>query len=143
MSRPTHLFRARPWPTGVLHLVVGFGAIVAALCLDARTVNAEPTTARSPWCVETADSGAPPDCSYDSYLACAVAAIGAGGLCKAESSIPAETTDPSRHRAAALPPRNTHPTTTHRKPNSSPPTAEREKLFREFVEWSRRRSNNQ
>ena len=141
MSRPTRLFHLGPWPTGVRHLVVGFGAIAAAACVDVHMVNAAPTAAKSAWCVETADSGVPSNCTYDNYLTCAVAAIRAGGLCKTESGIPQNAIDASHHRAPASSRRSAQSTTAFRVRESSLSTVEREKLFREFVEWNRRRSN--
>ena len=150
MFRPTYLFHVRPgstgkwsaglWPIGMLQPVLGLGAVIAALCLDAHTVNAE-TTAKSTWCVETAEGGGPPDCTYDNYLTCVVAAIRAGGLCKVVADVPAEAIDPSRQRAPASSRRSTQSKTTDRTRSSSLSAAKREKLFREFDEWSRRRAN--
>ena len=142
MSRLKCLLHVRPWPTGVLHLVVAFGAVVAALCLNVRTVNAldaDSTTVESAWCTETADSGDPPNCTYHDFLVCAVAAIGAGASCKAKSSIPANAIDAGSRRAADSPRRSTQSSTTRRMRQLS--TIERKKLFQEFVEWNRRRSN--
>jgi len=144
MSRLKYLLHVRSWPAGVLRPVLAFGAVVAALCLEARTVNAldaDVTTAESAWCVETADSGVPPNCTYRDFLACAVAAIRAGGSCKAGSSIAADTIDGSRRPAPASSRRSTQSTINHRMHESSLSIAEREKLFHEFVEWNRRRSN--
>jgi hypothetical protein len=143
MSRLKYLLHVRPWPAGMLHLVMAIGAVIAALCLDARTVNAldaDATTAESAWCVEAADSGVPPNCAYHDFLTCAVAAIRAGGSCKAGSSIPADAIDASGRRASASSRRSTQSTITHRMHDSSLSIAEREKLFHEFVEWNRRRS---
>jgi hypothetical protein len=145
MSRLKCLLHMPPWPTGVLHLVVAFGAVVAALCLNARTVNAldtDSTTAESAWCIETGDSGAPPNCTYHDFLTCAVAAVRAGASCKAGSSIPADGIGASSRRAAESSRRSPQSTTAHRLRESSLSIVEREKLFHEFVEWNRRRSNH-
>jgi hypothetical protein len=134
----------RPRPAGVLHLAVAFGVVVAALSLNVRTVNAldaDATTAESAWCIEASDSGAPPNCTYRDFLTCAVAAIQVGGSCKAASSIPAEAVDASSHRAPDSWRRSTKSNIPHRMHESSLSGVEREKLFREFVEWNRRRSN--
>ncbi len=143
MSQPTYLQHVRP-SAGVLRLIVTFGAVVTALCLDTHTVNAldaDATTAEDAWCVAVADSGVPPSCTYSDFLVCTVAAIRAGGSCKARSSIPTDAIDASGHRASASSRRSTQSTAASRTRDSSLSSAEREKLFRQFVEWSRRRSN--
>jgi hypothetical protein len=120
----------------MLQLIVGFGAVVAALCLDARTVNALDAHAATPngaWCVETTEGSGALDCTYDSYLVCAVAAIRDSGLCKA-----AETVVASHPRPAASPRRSAPVTHASRTGDSPLTVTQREKLFREFVEWKRR-----
>ena len=144
MSGPKCLLHVRLWPTGMLQLVVAFGAIVAALGLNARTVNAldvDTNTTESVWCIETGDSSALRNCTYHDFLTCAVASIGAGASCKAGSSVPADALDASSHRAADSSRRSTQSTIPHRTRGSSLSVVEREKLFHEFVEWNRRRSN--
>lgn len=141
--------RVHPWPVGVLHLVVAFGAAVATLCLDPRSVKAlagDANTPESAWCVGRAGSDVPPSCIYDNFLTCGWAAIQAGGLCKARSSLPVATKRretaaiPLQHHAHALLRRKAHSTAPHRtalSQRSMLSMAEREKLFREFVEWNR------
>ena len=144
MSGLKCLLHVRPWPTGMLQLVVAFGAIVAALGLNARTVNAldvDTNTTESVWCIETGDSSALPNCTYHDFLTCAVAAIGAGASCKAGSSVPADALEASSRRAADSSRRSTQSTIPRRMRGSSLSVVEREKLFHEFVEWNRRRSN--
>lgn len=133
-------------PTGVLQLIVAFGAIVATLCLGARTVkalDANANTAEGAWCVER--DGVPPTCTYNDFLTCAVTAIRGGGSCKARSSIPVTAIDANPNRTPALSRRSTRSTNPHRAHDpsriSTLSNAERERLFRKFVEWSRRRSD--
>lgn len=146
MSRLNDPLHVRPWSAGALHLAVAFGAVAAVLCLDVRTVealDAAANTSEGAWCVETGDSGVRPTCAYHDFLICAVAAIQTGGSCKARSSIPADKIDAIPHRAPASSRRST--TVTHRVRDASRVStlsiAAREKLFREFAEWHRRRSN--
>src|SRR5262249_3587788 len=95
MARPTHFLHVRLSRAGVLQLVIAFSAGVAALSLGAHAVSAQDAAAtaataaapNSSWCVETPEAGASPDCTYDNYLVCAVAAIRAGGLCKAGETV--------------------------------------------------------
>jgi len=125
---------------------------------------------KSGWCVQTSDSGAAPSCVYDDVVTCTVAAIRAGGICKTSETVAAEAAEASRHRAApsprqsapstappqqseqpAAPPRRSAPPTApsrasaqstapHHESESSLSKPQREKLFRDFVEWSRRHS---
>ena len=134
----------RPRPTGVLHLALAFGVAVAALSLNVGTINAldaDAGTAESTWCVETPDSGAPPNCTYHDFLTCAAAAMGAGGSCKAGSSIPTNAIDANNQRATDVSRRSTKSTIPRRMREAPLSVTERQKLFREFVEWNRGRSN--
>lgn len=134
----------RPRPTGVLHLALVFGVAVAALSLNVGTINAldaDAVTAESAWCVETPDSGAPPNCTYHDFLTCAAAAMGAGGSCKAGSSIPTNAIDANNQRATNMSRRSTKSTIPRRMREAPLSVTERQKLFREFVEWNRGRSN--
>ena len=134
----------RPRPTGVLHLALAFGAAVAALSLNVGTINAldaDAVSAESAWCVETPDSGAPPNCTYHDFLTCAAAAMGAGGSCKAGASIPTNAIDANNQRATDVSRRSTKSTIPRRMREAPLSVTEREKLFREFVEWNRGRSN--
>lgn len=134
----------RPRPTGVLHLALVFGVAVAALSLNVGTINAldaDAVTAESAWCVETPDSGAPPNCTYHDFLTCAAAAMGAGGSCKAGSSIPTNAIDANNQRATNVSRRSTKSTIPRRMREAPLSVTERQKLFREFVEWNRGRSN--
>ena len=134
----------RPRPTGVLHLALVFGVAVAALSLNVGTINAldaDAVTAESAWCVETPDSGAPPNCTYHDFLTCAAAAMGAGGSCKAGSSIPTNAIDANNQRATDVSRRSTKSTIPRRMREAPLSVTERQKLFREFVEWNRGRSN--
>ena len=144
MSRPISFLHPRPPRArislaGMVQLVVGFGAVVAALCLDARAVNALDASAATPnstWCVETPDGSVSHDCTYDNYLVCALAAIRAGGVCKV-----AETVVASHPRPAASPRRRAQVTNVSRTGEPPLTVAEREKLFRAFVEWNQRRTD--
>ena len=134
----------RPRPTGVLHLALAFGVAVAALSLNVGTINAldaDAVTGESAWCVETPDSGAPPNCTYHDFLTCAAAAMGAGGSCKAGSSIPTNAIDANNQRATDVSRRSTKSTIPRRMREAPLSVTERQKLFREFVEWNRGRSN--
>ena len=134
----------RPRPTGVLHLALAFGVAVAALSLNVGTINAldaDAVTAESAWCVETPDSGAPTNCTYHDFLTCAAAAMGAGGSCKAGSSIPTNAIDANNQRATNVSRRSTKSTIPRRMREAPLSVTERQKLFREFVEWNRGRSN--
>lgn len=136
--------RVRPRPAGVSHLALAFGVVVAALSLNVGTINAldaDAGTAESTWCVETPDSGAPPNCTYHDFLRCAAAAMGAGGSCKAASSMPANAADANNQRASDASRRSTKSTTPRRMREAPLSATEREKLFREFVEWNRGRSD--
>ena len=136
--------RVRPRPTGVLHLALAFGVAVAALSLNVGTINAldaDAVTAESAWCVETPDSGAPPNCTYHDFLTCAAAAMRAGGSCKAGSSIPTNAIDANNQRATNVSRRSTKSTIPRRMREAPLSVTERQKLFREFVEWNRGRSN--
>jgi hypothetical protein len=69
-------------------------------------------------CVTRDGSRVPGGCAYDDFVTCGIAAIGAGGSCKARSSLMA-----TAHAAVPLPrPRKVS-------------AAEHDKLFREFVRW--------
>jgi hypothetical protein len=135
--------RVHPRPAGVLHLALTFGVVVAALSLNIGTINAfdaDAGTAESTWCVETPDSGAPPNCTYHDFLACAAAAMGAGGSCKAGSSIQTNA-DANNQRATDASRRSAKSTIARRMRDAPLSATEREKLFREFVEWNRGRSD--
>ncbi|HEX4557171.1 MAG TPA: DUF3551 domain-containing protein [Xanthobacteraceae bacterium] len=135
--------RVRPRPTGVLHLALAFGGAVAALGLSIGTINAfdaDAGTAESTWCVEAPDSGAPPNCTYHDFLACAAAAMGAGGSCKAGSSIPANAVGANNQRASEAS-RQSAKTLPRRMREVPLSATEREQLFRDFVEWNRGRAD--
>src|SRR6476661_10504955 len=103
----------RPRPTGVFHLALAFGVVVAALSLNIGTINAldaDAGPAESTWCVETPDSGAPPNCTYHDFLTCAAAAMGAGGSCNAGSSIQNSAIDANNQRASSASRRSTKAT---------------------------------
>jgi hypothetical protein len=136
--------RVRPRPAGVSPLALAFGVVVAALSLNVGTINAfdaDTGTAESTWCVETPDSGAPPNCTYHDFLRCAAAAMGAGGSCKAASSMPANATDANNPRASDASRRSAKSTVPRRMREAPLSATERQKLFHEFVEWNRGRSN--
>jgi len=136
--------RVRPRPAGVLHLALAFGVVVAALSLNVGTSNAldaDAGTAESTWCVETPDGGAPPKCTYHDFLTCAAAAMGAGKSCKAGSSISPNATDANNQRASDAARRSANSTTPRRTREAPLSATERQKLFHEFVEWNRGRSN--
>ena len=136
--------RVRPRPTGVLHLALAFGGAVAALGLSIGTINAfdaDAGTAESTWCVEAPDSGAPPNCTYHDFLTCAAAAMGAGGSCKAGSRVQANAVDANNQRASDAS-RRSAKSAVPRRPREAPLSAtEREKLFRDFVDWNREHSS--
>ena len=113
----------------VIHLLLTFG-VIAVACLDARAtkaLDADAVTAENGWCIERAGSSDPPSCIYRSFLACAVAAISAGGSCRSMSSL-SEQKAPARARPSRLPASS---------PRSTLSAVEREKLFREFIRWHR------
>jgi hypothetical protein len=125
-------------------LALAFGVVVAALSLNVGIVNAfdaDTGTAESTWCVEAPDSGAAPNCTYHDFLACAAAAMGAGGSCKAGSSLPTKATEANNQRATDASRRSTKPTAPRRMGEAPLSATERQKLFNEFVEWNRGRSN--
>ena len=134
--------RVRPRPAGVSHLALAFGVVVAALSLNVGAINAldaDAGTAESTWCVETSDSGAPPTCTYHDFLTCAAAAMGAGKSCKAGSSIQTNV-DANNQRATDASRRSAKPTTPRRMREAPLSATERARLFREFIEWNRGRS---
>jgi len=136
--------RVRPRPAGVSHLALAFGVVVAALSLNVGTINAldaDAGTAESTWCVETPDSGASPNCTYHDFLACAAAAMGAGGSCKAGSSVPTKAIDANNQRANDASRRSAKSAIPRRMGEAPLSATERQKLFNEFVEWNRGRSN--
>ena len=148
------LLRVRLWSAGVSHLVVASAALLAAVSLVTSSVNALETnanTAESGWCVEQAGSGDPPSCVYGNFLTCGMAAITTGGSCKPRSSLPVAATErkpvtrASSHRAPVSVARNTRATAVRPAPTASRMSAlsaaEREKLFRDFVQWRRQRSD--
>jgi hypothetical protein len=136
--------RVRPRPAGVSHLALAFGVVVATLSLNVGTINAadaDAGTAESIWCVETPDSGAPPNCTYHDFLTCAAAAMGASGSCKAGSSLSTKAIDANSQRATDASRRSTKPAIPRRVGEAPLSATERQKLFHEFVEWNRGRSN--
>src|SRR5215831_5799034 len=149
MSHPVP--RLRRSPAGLLHLLAASAALVAAVGLDTHAVHAlDAAAGKSGWCVQTSDSGAAPSCVYDDVVTCTVAAIRAGGICKTSETVAAEAAEASRHRAAPSPRQSAPPTAPprasaqstapHHESESSLSKPQREKLFRDFVEWSRRHS---
>ena len=133
-----------PIPTGVLNLALVFGVIFSTMGLNVCTVDAfdaDATTAENAWCIETSESGGPPNCAFHNFLSCAVAAIGVGGSCKAGSFVPADPVNASNHRAPDSPRRSAKSNIPHQADVSPLSAVDREKLFREFVDWNRRRSN--
>ena len=65
-------------------VVTGIDARTAQ-ALDAKAINdGSPGHA---WCITRDGSGAPAACDYDNFLVCGMAAIVAGGSCKARSSL--------------------------------------------------------
>jgi hypothetical protein len=169
MSRPrSHglvLATVRAWP-----VFVSLGLGVIGLCLPPHPVTAaasDTSPIEQAWCVEAADSSAPPDCTYSDFLVCSMGALRNGGSCKAGSSMQTEasnanggrSTSPARRSRTpmASPPKPGSPLSAaereklihhfvewssgQQKPDSSLSTAEREKLFRQFVEWRQRRSD--
>jgi hypothetical protein len=127
-----------------LHLGLAFGVAVAALSLNvgaSNALDADAGTAESTWCVETPDSGAPPNCTYHDFLTCAAAAMGAGGSCKAGSSVQTNAVDANSQRASDAS-RRSAKSAVPRRPREAPLSdTEREKLFRDFVEWNRGHSS--
>jgi hypothetical protein len=118
--------------------------VVAALSLNVGIVSAadaDAGTAESTWCVETPDSGASPNCSYHDFLACAAAAMGAGGSCKAGSSVSTKASDANNQRATDASRRSTKSAIPRRAGEVPLSATERQKLFHEFVEWNRGHSN--
>lgn len=143
MSQPTS---PGPVPASarVLHVLLGLGVAVTGLGIDHRTVNAadaDAPTVEHAWCVEVTGSAASPDCTYSDFLVCTVAALRSDGSCKPRSSMQADAADPRPTRSSAPPRRSVNPTAIHPKRDSPLSPADREKLFRRFVEWTQGRSN--
>jgi hypothetical protein len=102
----------------------------AAQALDAKAINdGAPGHA---WCITRGGSGAPAACDYDNFLVCGMAAIVAGGSCKARSSLftaAVEVPLPRpRKLSAAKPPLQ--------KRIAAATASGNDKLFRKFVRWS-------
>jgi cell division septation protein DedD len=112
------------------------GAVVVA-GIDARAAqafDAEAINAGAPvhaWCV-TRDGSGVPACEYDNFVTCGIAAIAAGGSCKARSSLFAAAVDVPlpwpRKLSAAKPPLQ--------KRAAAATMSGNDKLFRKFVRWS-------
>jgi hypothetical protein len=102
----------------------------AAQALDAKAINdGAPGHA---WCITRGGSSAPAACDYDNFLVCGMAAIVAGGSCKARSSLftaAVEVPLPRpRKLSAAKPPLQ--------KRIAAATASGNDKLFRKFVRWS-------
>ena len=101
----------------------------AAQAFDAEAINAgAPAHA---WCVKRDGSGVPA-CEYDNFVTCGIAAIAAGGSCKARSSLFAAAVDVPlpwpRKLSAAKPPLQ--------KRAAAATMSGNDELFRKFVRWS-------
>jgi hypothetical protein len=92
---------------------------IVALPVRADEIDASPV---QPWCI--ARSGEQLDCAYD-LLTCSVKAFSSGGYCMKGQPVvqTAATAEP------APPPRQRKP------PRRKPATADKDKLFKEFVRW--------
>lgn len=131
--------------------IVAVAMLLAALCVTIESAEALEATANradSGWCTERAGSGEPASCIYSNFVTCGIAAIAIDGSCKSRSSLQARPIEKKpRMRAiqdhAASLSISARSGSSHR--SALPSTvsiAEREKLFREFVEWRRQRSDH-
>lgn len=122
----------------LFHFVLAFTAAVAVACpesLVAQAFNADTRSTENEWCVARGGGGDPPSCLYENLVTCAVAAIKIGGSCVAKSSL-AVVVPEEKPVARAV----SHPAPARARKDTMS-AAQREKLFREFIEWKQQQAN--
>jgi hypothetical protein len=133
LAKPMRSRAVSPARSAELYFFLLLLGAVVVTGIDAR--NAKAINDGSPghaWCITRDGSGAPAACDYDNFLVCGMAAIVAGGSCKARSNLftaAVEVPLPRpRKLSAAKPPLQ--------KRIAAATASGNDKLFRKFVRWS-------